>query len=119
MPRHPVVNRRNISPLVRKFISVTEEGYAQAAQLASELEVSTGSVVDTALRQLAGMDADQVLELLRIHGHLTEAEYAYVAGRRAATGSRRQGARRRAAGAQPAGKGQAAQGKADRARRTP
>jgi hypothetical protein len=84
MPRHPVVNRRNLSPFVRKLVSVTEEAYDQATQLAAALEVSTGSIVDTALRQLAGTDPDQVLELMRAHGHLTDAEYAYVRDRRAA-----------------------------------
>ena len=84
MPRHPVVNRRNLSPFVRKLISVTEEAYDQATQLAASLEVSTGSIVDTALRQLAGTDPDEILELMRAHGHLTDAEYAYVRERRAA-----------------------------------
>lgn len=85
MPRHPVVNRRNLSPFVRKLVSVTEEAYDQAAQLAAALEVSTGSIVDTALRQLAGTDPEEVLELLRAHGHLTDAEYAYVRERRSGT----------------------------------
>jgi hypothetical protein len=78
MPRHPVVNRRNLSPFVRKLVSVTEEAYGEAAQLAAALEVSTGSIVDTALRQLAGTDPEEVLELMRAHGHLTDAEYAYA-----------------------------------------
>jgi hypothetical protein len=86
MPRHPVVNGRNLSPFVRKLVSVTEEAYDQAAQLAAALEVSTGSIVDTALRQLAGTDPGEVLELLRAHGHLTDAEYAYVR-ERAASGT--------------------------------
>jgi hypothetical protein len=84
MPRHPVVNRRNLSPFVQKFISVTEEGYAAATQLAALLEVSTGSVVDTALRQLAGTAPEEILEQLREAGHLTPEEYDYVRGRLAA-----------------------------------
>ena len=78
MPRHPVVNRRNLTPFVRKLVSVTDEAYDQVTQLAAALEVSTGSIVDTALRQLAGTDPEEVLELMRAHGHLTDAEYAYV-----------------------------------------
>ena len=85
MPRHPVVNRRNVAPLVRKPVSVTEDGYARAAALAAELEVSIGSLVDTALRELAGTDPDRVLERMRAHGHLSDDEYAYIRGRRPAT----------------------------------
>ena len=83
MPRHSVVNRRNLSPFVRKLVSVTEEAYEKTTQLAAALEVSTGSVVDTALRQLAGMDPEEVLELMRAQGHLTDAEYGYVRERQA------------------------------------
>lgn len=86
MPRHSVVNRRNLSPFVRKLVSVTEEAYEGAAQLAAALEVSTGSIVDTALRQLAGMDPKEVLELMRGYGHLTDAEYTYVREHRAGHG---------------------------------
>lgn len=86
MPRHPVVNRRNLSPFVRKLVSVTEEAYDEATHLAAALEVSTGSIVDTALRQLAGTDPEGVLELMRAHGHLTDAEYTYVRERRARSG---------------------------------
>jgi hypothetical protein len=56
---------------------------------AADLQVSTGSIVDTALRHLAGTDPDQVLELLRAHGHLTEAEYAYIESRRGTPRTRR------------------------------
>jgi hypothetical protein len=78
MPRHPVINRRNISSLVRKTLLVSEEALGRINEIGAELRVSQGSLVDTALRQLAGMSLDDIAELLRGYGHLTAEEYALV-----------------------------------------
>ncbi len=83
MPRHPVLNRRNLHPLARKTLSVSPEAVAAIDAIAKALWVSQGSLVDTALRHLAQHEPDQIVELLRVHGHLTDAEYDAVQQRRA------------------------------------
>lgn len=80
MPRHPVINRRNVSPLVRKTVVVSEEAIERINEIGAELRVSQGSLVDSALRQLAGMALSDITELLRSYGHLTAEEYAVVTG---------------------------------------
>ena len=78
MPRHRVVNRRNLDPLVRKSVLVSNEALERVSEIASTLRVSQGSLVDTALRHLAGLGDEEIVELLRKHGHLSDAEYEYV-----------------------------------------
>ena len=78
MPRHSVVNRRNVDPLVRKSVLLSEEALGRVSEIASALRVSQGSLVDTALRHLAGLSQEEVVELLRKHGHLSDAEYDHV-----------------------------------------
>lgn len=79
MPRNTVVNRRNVdSPFVRRTLLATQMALDGVGDLASVLSVSKASLVDTALRHLAAMDGDAIVELLYAHGHLTEDEYAYV-----------------------------------------
>ena len=79
MPRHRVVNRRNLnSPLVRKTLWVSLGALEAVDELAACLHVSQGSLVDTALAHIAGMKATEVVEMLRAHGHLTDTEYAHV-----------------------------------------
>lgn len=84
MPRHPVLNRRNLRPLARKTLSVSPEAVEAIDAIAKALWVSQGSLVDTALRHLAQHDPDQIVELLRAHGHLSDAEHAAVQQRRGA-----------------------------------
>ena len=81
MPSYTVINRRNISPLVRKTLLVSDEAVERINVIGAELHVSQGSLVDTALRQLAAMPPTEIAELLRSHGHLTDEEYDYVMGR--------------------------------------
>lgn len=79
MPRHTVVNRRNVeSPFVRRTVLATQAALDGLGDLASLLSVSKASLVDTALRHLAGLDGLAIVELLYAHGHLTEDEYAFV-----------------------------------------
>ncbi|MDP8991882.1 MAG: hypothetical protein M3N31_02325 [Actinomycetota bacterium] len=53
MPRHSVVNRRNLDPLVRKTVLVSEEALERVSEIGAALRVSQGSLIDTALRHLA------------------------------------------------------------------
>jgi hypothetical protein len=84
MPSHPVINRRNLSPLVRKTVLVSEAALERINDIGAELHVSQGSLVDTALYELAARPPEEIAKLLRAHGHLTDEEYAYVTGRRRA-----------------------------------
>ena len=43
MPSYPVINRRNISPLVRKTLLVSEEAMERINGIGAELHVSQGS----------------------------------------------------------------------------
>ena len=78
MPRSKVINRRNVHPLRLRSIAVSDEAMAAVRELAARLEVSQGSLVDTAMRALVGLPPDRVVELMRQHKHLGEDEYAYV-----------------------------------------
>jgi hypothetical protein len=79
MPRHSVINRRNVaSKLSRHTIHVSADALKAVTELAAQLSVSQGSVIDTALRELAAREPAEVIELLRRHDHLTKDEYDYV-----------------------------------------
>lgn len=78
MPRNRVINRRNVNPLVMRSIAVSDEGMDEVRDLAARLEVSLGSVVDTAMRTLVMLPPERVVELMRQHKHLSDDEYAYV-----------------------------------------
>lgn len=81
MPRNTVVNRRNVdSPFVRRTMQATGGALDAVGAIALALSVSKASIVDTALRHLAAMDHGAIVDLLRHHGHLTDDEYAFVAG---------------------------------------
>lgn len=81
MPRHPVINRRNISSLARKTLLVSEKALERVNDIGARLQVSQGSLVDSALGQLAEMPPEDIAELLRSYGHLTAEEYAVVIGK--------------------------------------
>jgi uncharacterized protein (UPF0371 family) len=74
MPRHPVVNRRNAKPLTRRSISASAEAFESVAQIAADLQVSDGSLIDTALREFIGRPHAEILDALAKHGHLTTDE---------------------------------------------
>lgn len=78
MPRHRVINRRNAVPLVRRSLSLTPEALVAATQLAAQLGVSQGSIIDTALREFTARSPSAVIEALSRHGHLTPTERAVV-----------------------------------------
>ena len=82
MPAYPVINRRNISPLVRKTLLVSDEALERINEIGAGMHVTQGSLVDTALRHLAALSPAEIAKLLRGHGHLTDEEYDYVTGRR-------------------------------------
>lgn len=80
MPRHTVVNRRNVdSPFVRRTTQASAAAFDALAIIAGALSVSKASIVDTALHHLAAMDHGAIVDLLRNYGHLTEEEYDFVA----------------------------------------
>lgn len=80
MPRHPVVNRHS-RPLARHDLYASDEAVGLLGKLARHLQVSKGSLVDTALRLLASLPEAEVVELLRAHKHLDDEAYDYVKGR--------------------------------------
>jgi hypothetical protein len=82
MPSYPVINRRNISPLVRKTLLVSDEALERINAIGADMHVTQGSLVDTALRHLAALSPAEIAKLLRAHGHLTDDEYDYVMGQR-------------------------------------
>lgn len=79
MPRNPVVNRRNITSLKQRSLSVSDDAVDALKAIATALHVSQGSVFDTALRVLARHDPTEIAQLLHLHGHLTDEEFAVVA----------------------------------------
>ncbi len=81
MPTYPVINRRNISPLVRKTLLVSGEAMERINDIGAAIHVSQGSLVDTALRHLGALAPAEIAELLRSHGHLTDEEFDYVMAR--------------------------------------
>jgi len=82
MPSYSVINRRNISPLVRKTLLVSDEALERINAIGAGMHVTQGSLVDTALRHLAALSPAEIAKLLRAHGHLTDDEYDYVTGQR-------------------------------------
>ncbi len=81
MPSYPVINRRNISTLVRKTLLVSDEALERINAIGADMHVTQGSLVDTALRHLAALPPAEIAKLLRSDGHLTDEEYDYVMGR--------------------------------------
>src|SRR5206468_2590196 len=55
MPAYPVINRRNISPLVRKTLLVSDEALERINEIGEAMHVTQGSLVDTALRHLSAL----------------------------------------------------------------
>lgn len=78
MPRNRVINRKNVNPLVTRSIAVSDEAMDGVRAVAALLEVSQGSVVDTAVRALVKLPPERVVELMRQQKHLSDDEYAYV-----------------------------------------
>lgn len=79
MPRNPVVNRRNVTTLKQRSLSVSDSAVDALQEIAKKLHVSQGSVFDTALKKFAQLPLDQIAQLLHLHGHLTDDEFAVVA----------------------------------------
>jgi hypothetical protein len=89
VPRYRVINRRStLDPLVRKTVVVSEAALDRINEIGARMEVSQGSLVDTALRLLATKPVDEIAELLRLYGHLSDDEYAYVTGVRPQKGEK-------------------------------
>lgn len=78
MPRNKVINRKTVHPLRQRSVPLSDEGYDQIKEMAAALEVSVGSLVDTAIRHLAGTSPARVVDLMRRYKHLNEAEHDYV-----------------------------------------
>jgi hypothetical protein len=79
MPRNKVVNRRNITGLRQRSLSASDTAVQLVQNLAAQLNVSQGSVIDTALLDFARRSPADVAELLHLYGHLTDEEFAVVA----------------------------------------
>lgn len=79
MPRNKVINRRNVPSLKQRSLSVSDPAVALLKNLAEQLHVSQGSMFDTALLELARRDPAEIVQLLHLHGHLTDEEFAIVA----------------------------------------
>lgn len=78
MPRNTVINRRNISNLNRHSLLVSDEAVHAIGQVAKDLSVSQGSLIDTALRYFSKLPQADILKLLGQYDHLTEAELNYI-----------------------------------------
>lgn len=79
MPKHKTVNRREVdSILIKKNLFVSETAVEEINVLSAALQVTQGSITDSALRYFGTLDQAQVIELLRDYGHLTDGEYKYV-----------------------------------------
>lgn len=78
MPRSKVINRRNISQLSQRKISVSDEAMTTLAEIASRLHVSQGSIADMAIKELRAQEPVDIAKLLLRWGHLTKDEYAMV-----------------------------------------
>jgi hypothetical protein len=76
--RNPVINRRNVTPLKRRTVYASDTAMTAIADLAKHLQVSQGSLVDTALHALASHSDRDVIDFLAKHGHLTPAEQTAV-----------------------------------------
>lgn len=79
MPRNPVINRRNITNLKQRSLSASDPAVELVQNIAKQLHVSQGSMVDTALREFGRRSPIEIAELLHLHGHLTDEEFAVVA----------------------------------------
>lgn len=79
MPKHKTVNRREVdSILIKKNLFVSETAVEEINVLSAALQVTQGSITDSALRYFGTLPQAQVIELLRDYGHLTDGEYKYV-----------------------------------------
>lgn len=81
MPRHSVINARNVTPFKRYTISATPDRYKAVRDVARRLSVSQGSVIDVALGMLADRDDHEIIDLLTAAGHLTDREHDEVMDR--------------------------------------
>ena len=79
MPRNKVINRRNITSLKQRSLSVSDAAVAMLQNLAAQLNVSQGSMFDTALLEFSRRDPAEIAQLLHLHGHLTDEEFVVVA----------------------------------------
>lgn len=75
MPRNKVVNRRNLDALKVRSIPLSDDATAILKSRAAALSVSQGSLADMLLREMARWPDQLVLDMMRTHGLLTEAEY--------------------------------------------
>lgn len=78
MPRSKVINRRNVRPLVQWTTSATKDAVGQLRDRAALLNVSQGSLVDTAVRELLRHSPEKIADIMRTYKHLSEDEHDAV-----------------------------------------
>lgn len=79
MPRNRVINRRNLPGTSRRrTLWLSDEATTALAELAKQLEVSQGSLLEVAVGELAALPSVKVVTLLRRHKQLTDDETKYV-----------------------------------------
>jgi hypothetical protein len=80
MPRHKVINRRNIpDPRLRnRVLNLSDEAMEAANSVAAELNVSAATVMDSVLRYSTALGKELILDLLVKDGHLTNDEAAHI-----------------------------------------
>lgn len=78
MPRNKIVNRRNVTDLKRRTVSISDDAHDAIRTLAAKLHVSQGSLMDAALREFAHLQADDIVAHLARYGHLTPDEAGVV-----------------------------------------
>jgi len=82
VPRNRVVNRRNVPGTARRrTVWLSDEGMATLAGLGKQLEVTQGSLLEVAIRELAALPQRQAVGLLHSHKQLTDDETKYVLDR--------------------------------------
>lgn len=77
MPTHPVINRRGAG-LEKQNVSMSPASFAALKKTAALMHVSAGSLADAAVQRLTGLPPEQIAQILKDLGWLTEAEHAKV-----------------------------------------
>jgi len=73
------INRRNVgSNLIRKTLLVSDEAVERASKMAKTLQVSQGSLIDSAIKHFTNLPEDEVIGLMLKYEQLTSEEAKYI-----------------------------------------
>lgn len=78
MPRHRVINKRPLRPLSQRGIPLYDQTYEALQTRGRLLEVSLGSLTDTAVRDLLSLADDELLKRLYAANNINDEELAHV-----------------------------------------